>query len=326
MNDTQPGNRTFPLALLSCVLGVASLFFLIITGLPALILGYVSLRAINAADAGRGRGLAIVGMVLGLVGILLTIVCVVAVVLLRGHDKQNRQACQNNLRIIGAAVASYETANHHYPPGTIANAKIAKPDKRLSWMVAILPYLNANPQDESRSTPERSLFAKFDIDSAWDDPANRSAADTALRWYLCPAYPRDQRDDSPAPTDYIGLGGIGADSPEFALRDADRVLNAEVGFFGYDRKVTEDDIERGTDVTLMATETGRDNGGWAVGGRATVRGVDTKDQPYISRDRQFGGLHQGGGFFLYVGGEAVFMSDKMDAEPLEQLVRLRKER
>ena len=322
MNETQGTDRALPLALLSFLLGVASLFFLILTGLPAMFLGLTSLRAINAADGRRGRGLAIGGMVLGAVGTLATIVGVVVGALLLIRAKESKQTCQNNLRTIGAAVNSYATATGRYPRGTDPSSKFPQPEQRLSWMVTMLPDLSLKG-DEKKATPAKGLFDKFDTNLTWDDPANSDAVDTLVRSYLCPAYPENQAGRRPAPTDYIGLGGVGLDSPEFPLRGADHSLHSQVGFFGYDRELTDDDVQ--SSVTLMATETTLDNGAWAAGGRPTVRGIDTDSQPYIGAGRQFGGMHSGGAFFLYVDGSALFFNDKMDREPLEQLVRLRKQ-
>jgi hypothetical protein len=308
MNDTQRTGGAFPLALLSFLLGVASLFLLIFTGLPAMFLGWQSLRAINAAEGpGRGRGLAIGGMVLGLLGTLLTIVGIVAYAVLQARAKANMQVCQNNMRVIGEAVGPYEAAHGHYPTGTIRNPGLTRPEERLSWMVSVLPD---------------NIASKFDRSLGWEDPANAAGVNTTVRWYLCPSYPHSQGGQQPAVTDYLGLGGIGVDSPGLPLRLADRTLDPDVGFFGYDREINDEDLERGASNTVMAAETELDNGAWAAGGRSTVRGIDTTDKPYIGAGRQFGGLHRGGAFFLYADGSAVFFSDRMDAEPLEKLVKL----
>jgi prepilin-type processing-associated H-X9-DG protein len=43
--------------------------------------------------------------------------------------------------------------------------------------------------------------------------------------------------------------------------------------------------------TLLILESARDNGPWARGGPATLRGLDSADRPYLGTGRPFGGTH-----------------------------------
>ncbi len=53
-------------AIVSSILGVLSLVLLVLTGIPAMVLGLRALREVNMSDGAlRGRGLAITGMLLG---------------------------------------------------------------------------------------------------------------------------------------------------------------------------------------------------------------------------------------------------------------------
>lgn len=61
--------------------------------------------------------------------------------------------------------------------------------------------------------------------------------------------------------------------------------------FGYDRRTELADVTDGTSNTILLWETARDNGPWARGGSATVRGLDPADVPYAGSGRPFGGLH-----------------------------------
>ena len=69
--------------------------------------------------------------------------------------------CANNLKQIALAVESYRETHGTYPTGTIANSDLT-PEKRLSWLVGILPVLE---QD--------NLYNAISKDRAWDDEANR---------------------------------------------------------------------------------------------------------------------------------------------------------
>jgi hypothetical protein len=68
-----------------------------------------------------------------------------------------RLSCANNLRQIARAVEDYRETYGTYPIGTIPNPELP-PHKRLSWLVAILPFLE---QD--------NLYHAISKDRAWDD-------------------------------------------------------------------------------------------------------------------------------------------------------------
>ena len=65
--------------------------------------------------------------------------------------------CANNLKQIALAVESYRETRGAYPTGTIANPDLTH-EKRLSWLVKILPFLE---QD--------NLYNAISKDRAWDD-------------------------------------------------------------------------------------------------------------------------------------------------------------
>jgi prepilin-type processing-associated H-X9-DG protein len=71
------------------------------------------------------------------------------------------------------------------------------------------------------------------------------------------------------------------------LPGADR----RAGVFGYDRRTMLKEIKDGLENTLLILESARDNGPWAQGGPATVRGLDPADQPYLGTGQPFGGTH-----------------------------------
>src|SRR5262245_28706351 len=108
-------------AVLAFLLGVASvgLFLLALTGVPAMVLGFRSLRAVNASD-GRFRGarLAVAGMILGGIGTLLTVVGIAAVVFLRVQVDSRRMTCTDNLRQIGIALNKYADTHDRFPAAT----------------------------------------------------------------------------------------------------------------------------------------------------------------------------------------------------------------
>ena len=140
--------------------------------------------------------------------------------------------------------------------------------------MALLPYLE---QD--------TLYKQFDTDQGWNADANQPAARQMVKAFLCPANPRLASAGEPALTHYVGVAGLGRDAATLPATDR------KAGFFGYDRAIGPRDIKDGTSNTLMVIETSADNGPWAAGGRATVRGADPDEAPYVGKGRPFGTVH-----------------------------------
>ena len=116
------------------------------------------------------------------------------------------------------------------------------------------------------------------------------------------------RNEKPAPTDYVGIAGVGEDAA-FLPKESPRA-----GFFGYqrhlyiDRRVGTNDLPAGTSHTMVCAETTRDNGPWVAANRSTVRPLSPEDLPYIGLQRQFGGCHPGGANLLKVDASVQFFS------------------
>jgi prepilin-type processing-associated H-X9-DG protein len=170
-------------AIASLILGLTSIFccLSVLTGLPAIILGVVGLNEMSASHGRvRGRGLAITGIVTGVIGCLLIVFPVLAVLLVRvslptalesAKSAADRARCANNLKQIGLALHNYELAEGHFPPAAITDEQ-GKP--LLSWRVAILKY--ADP----------GLYERFHQDEPWDSPHNRALLSERPPFYRCP--------------------------------------------------------------------------------------------------------------------------------------------
>jgi Protein of unknown function (DUF1559) len=270
-------------AVLSFILGLLALPLNILAGLPALLIGYRGLYAINASEGRlRGRILAVAGMALGTVG------CVIGIgfglFLLFGHLGANaaRLDCANNLREIGVALEAYQQ-NHAetYPAATIPNKQLA-PDKRLSWMADILPFMRRRTQS---TAAWQSFLGSIDQHKGWQDPANAAAANTRVYTFLCPGDANPLMRTTPGLTDYVGISGIGPDAAALAVEAPD------AGFFGYDRAVRLPQATKLRASIMIVTETTNNNGPWIAGGPPTVRGVVPEEAPLIGLDRPFGGCH-----------------------------------
>lgn len=162
------------------VLGLLSIFcFSFLSGLPAVLLGALSLRDIGRSR-GRlgGKGLAITGIVTGLIGSICVPFLLVPAFLKVG-EAQDRMRASNNLHQIGMA-----QHNHHDITGAlvrgIARGGPQNPNGELllSWRVAILPYVE-----------QEMLYRQFKLDEPWDSPHNKALLAPTPAIF---AHPRDR--------------------------------------------------------------------------------------------------------------------------------------
>jgi prepilin-type processing-associated H-X9-DG protein len=243
----------------------------------------------------------VASIILGLIVVLVGGFLVASVAKVR--EAADRISCKNNLHLIATSVHEYESMN-----GNVTRAARPNPnlpfDRRLSWLVEILPYVQADP-----------LYSRLALEKAWDEEDNRFAGLTMWKVFECPGY-RDRPPDSTfAATHYIGIGGIGRDAAQLANDDP------RAGFFGYERKITSADIAASTLVVAM--ETFHATGAWTAAGRATVRGLEQDGLPYLGKDGQFGGNHPGVANAVFADGSVRSLRDSMDPRVLEAIATVK---
>lgn len=314
MTDVLLSPRLSRKAVVSVLLGLLAPLSLATAGLPVLLLGFSALRDINRSD-GRlyGRRLAIAGMVLGLLGALTCGLGLLAAVLNRLWETNNRVACRNNLFSIGQALNLYHEKHQVYPAGTVPNADLP-PERRLSWLVDLLPYL---PRETGQRVhrPE-AVYEAIDLTRAWDAPVNEGAVNTSLRWFLCRSDPGATIDHKPGLSSYVGIAGVGTNAADLPETDP------KAGVFGFTRRIGRKDVVAGLSFTMSATETTRENGAWAAGAFPTLRAVVPDQQPYIGPGRPFGGCHPGGLNILFLDGSVQFTRDSIGAGKVEAMATL----
>lgn len=320
MPDAPSTRRLSSQAVAGFVLGLLAVFPLnLFAAVPAIVVGYVSLRRINESD-GRltGHGLSMFALAAGSLVCFADLALLGAVVVYKLRLGAARTECVNNLRMIGETTGMYFDEHRAYPPGTITNASL-KPSERLSWHVSLLPYYLDLDIQRRKIDKERSSYYPvqhgIDRTKAWNDAANLDATSHTLRVFQCPG---DRQFGEDNRTEYVGIAGLGANAAELPLSDP------RCGFFGYDRTITQDDLTAGLSYTMMASETAWQNGPWAQGGFATVRGLDSADLPYTGVGRPFGGLHPGIVNILYADGTVRPFRDDAGPEQFAQMATLKR--
>jgi prepilin-type processing-associated H-X9-DG protein len=302
-------------ARVSALLGVCSLLFGAVTGLPALYLGLLGVRAVNMSDgAVRGWRLAVAGMVLGALGSLVTLVGVGLIVITHLTVRANRLDCVNNLRQLGMATARYGDAHDNtFPPAAVPNPKL-RPERRLSWVAILLPYIGE--RDSVTNKRYKALADKLDLSRGWASPRNAELLNTALSVCLCRSHPEFEPRPVPGVTHFVGLSGIGPNAAELPTS------SPRAGIFGYDRRVRRQDLTAGLSCTMMIVETTYHNGPWLAAGEPTVRELAPDETHYIGRGRPFGGLHSGGLNVLWADGSVRWVSDRVPPEDFRTFATL----
>lgn len=104
--------KSNPMAVTSLVFGVLSFCIPIIASLVAIITGIIGLNKTKDPAVG-GKGLAIAGVVLGIVGIFASALPIAILLpsLNRARETANRVKCASNMRIIGQAILLYSNEN-----------------------------------------------------------------------------------------------------------------------------------------------------------------------------------------------------------------------
>jgi hypothetical protein len=165
--------------------------------------------------------------------------------------------------LIALSLHNYNDVFKHLPLAAMPKPDLP-PEKRLSWQVALLPFIE---QD--------ALWKAVAQDKAWDDEANRTVVHTVIDEYLCRAHLNQPMAGFPTPTHYVGLAGVGSGSALLPAGDP------RAGLFGYERKISIPEVSKadGLSNTIAVIDTMCLIGPWAAGGPATVRELLPGVQP-----------------------------------------------
>lgn len=186
-------------------------------------------RAVASSNAGGEGGRR--KMSCSIVVTLCTLLVVGGMVLLPDVEKSReaaaRRITENNYKEIGLASFNYTDAHGTRLPGPFVDrgaggglvAYPAAEDKRLSWRVALLPYMEQEP-----------LYQKFDLGQPWDGPTNRPRADDRVRPFVDP-------------------NDVGSDTRVRVFYDGGAVFASDPG-----RRIAPGDVAGGTSNTILLVE------------------------------------------------------------------------
>jgi prepilin-type processing-associated H-X9-DG protein len=112
-------------AVWALVFGALSFVLSFLAGIPAVVLGIVGMKRASADRATGGHGMALVGLVLGIVGsfvgcaIFSVIISVTLPALSRAREVARRDVCAANMRQIGTGLFAYSSANKGQLPDSL---------------------------------------------------------------------------------------------------------------------------------------------------------------------------------------------------------------
>jgi prepilin-type processing-associated H-X9-DG protein len=220
------------------------------------------------------------------------------------REAANRTQCICKLKQLALAVANYTDTYNKYPKAAEENPELP-PEQRLSWIVAIIPFYEAN-----------NLYNKMDHKKGWADEENRFAALLEMRILHCPSYLEGLPVSTLVSSHYVGISGLGENAIAFPRDDP------RAGFFGYDRLVKIKDLKRGTSETVLIVETSQVHGAWTAAGSPTTRGLIPDSSPYGGVGGQFGGYHRGYTNVAFPDGSVRIIEGSVDPAVWEAMATL----
>lgn len=229
----------------------------------------------------------------------------------RARVERDRLYCANNLRSLAQFVPQAGAPDRPHawavPSGTVPNLELP-PERRLSWVVHLLPNFDQKRQDTA------ALAASIQPALAWDAEPHRSVARTPVAVLQCFGTPAREAGGEYAVTQYVGNGGVAADAPTLPWTDGKPPPTA--GCFRYEGPTPADVITDGLSETVLFAEVSTDVGPWLRGGYATVRTIDAT-RPAVGG--QFGGNHIGGANLGFADGRVQFFTSFTDPVVLHKL-------
>lgn len=233
-----------------------------------------------------------------------------------------QEACKHNLKDLAffATVHAHPDAapgvavRQEIPAGTIPLPGVA-PDDRLSWVVDALPSLDQRRQKAS------DILELLDPAQPWAFPKNQEGSKRKLPGLLCPGRPPELAADRSAPTQYVGIAGLGTDAAKLNFVPP-AAAPPRAGCFRYDAVTPFNSITDGLSQSLLFGEHWEELGPWLRGGPATIRGLDDRTDAPPLIGSQFGGNHPNSSNWAMADGSIRVFTPRVDPRVLLSLATI----
>lgn len=226
------------------------------------------------------------------VGTTATLVALLLPAVQAAREAARRAQSGHNLKQLGLAAHNHHDVFNGLPAPAYPNEAL-KPDKRLSWMTRMLPFVE-----------EKFLDDSIDFKKAWDDDANKQPLSKQVGVFLHPNVTEKEKDGYGL-SHYVGVAGYGEDPSK------------NPGIFGRETGVQFREITDGLSNTLMMIEVEKDFGPWGAAGKSTVRGFTKK--PYLRGPDGIGGPSPTGTNAVFGDGAVRTFSDDVDPSVIEAM-------
>ncbi len=246
----------------------------------------------RADKTGRSKSSALVLITVIVAGLLgagivvgLLIVMVFPAVSTARSQAQKTQSA-DNMKLIAAAMFSYEADHGSYPPAFIPD-KDGKP--MHSWRVLLLPYLGPGYDH---------IYEQYKFDEAWDGPNNMNLRFSMPAEYACPA---DSDASSQYETSYMVIVG-----DETMFPGITSVMRAQI---------TDDRA-----CTIMLAQTPTSGVCWLE-----PKDLEAKQMRFQINGRQgveIGSRHAGGAHVVMADGESQFITDDAPPDAVEAMTTI----
>jgi len=260
--------------------------------------------------------------VLAVAAILAVAAAVVLPAILAAREAGRRLTCEHNLKQLSLGALNYSDTFKAFPMATCGSRDL-QPVDRFSWHVALWGFWEGKPPrlllDTSQAwNAEVNRWPKWEYTIDWNMPTERKEIGPvdSLSSLCCPSVGRRESISGISVTHYVGMGGVGNESPQFRLGEPG------CGAWGFDRQMRVSDVVDGISSSISLIETNRDPGPWLAGGPPTVRGIEAAVRPIVGPGMQFGGLHSGGCQVVMLDGSTRFVANEVDPSTFSAMVTI----
>ena len=252
-------------------------------------------------------------VVIAIIGLLVSLLLPAVVA---ARESSRRAACMNNLRQIGLACVTHESARREFPMGCLeCDYRVPAPRRRIAWTVRLLAILE-----------HQALSDQFDWSQSAKSSANMHVGRAVISSFLCPSTARSNRSgpttgdvngngvwdpgDDLAFTDYGGIFGVGFPTAE--------IMPEHRGVMIYEQATTAHQIADGLSKTAIVGEcTGRDR----TQQSEWINGHNLFDHQHdkgvnLSQDNELWSDHPGGVQMVFCDAHVEFIGEQIEQTAL----------